>query len=222
MDIFVDIPGLTFSIVSSIEPLTDERKAAADAKILEIISDLHNWRRSWENANQNAVSEMSLPLDDDIASSWVQDLVSRPLAANTPEQAADLLIYNSALIQLMNLQDFLQTGNRSPQPFPAHIDQAVLKGPDQPLYMPEDVKYRWQPSMEGLRLMRLASNLFTSRESSVILSASPVAIIYNSLLATEGLGRIFLSAMANPNDYAMTDRELSVFRLWKSTESTKI
>ncbi|KZL67301.1 C6 finger domain-containing protein [Colletotrichum tofieldiae] len=216
MDSFVDIPGLTFSIAFSTEPLSSEKRIAADARVLEMISDLHNWRRSWEMSNQHVVSEVLMPLkEDDISISWVRSLLSHPLATNTAEQAAELLIYNSALIQLMNLRDFLQTGNRLPRPFPNDIDLAVLKKPDQPLYTPEDLKYRWQPSVEGLRLMRLAPKLFASSESSVLLSASPFGIIYNSLLGTEGLGRFFLSGMTTPNDYALTDTELSIFRLWR-------
>ncbi|KAK2006103.1 hypothetical protein LZ32DRAFT_651967 [Colletotrichum eremochloae] len=218
MDIFVDIPGLTVEIVLPTEPLSTEKKAAANARVLKTISELHHWRRIWELSNRHSVSEVFMPLKDDgITITWAQYLLSRPLMPNTAEQAAELLIYNSAIIQLMNLQDILETGNRLPPSLPPEIDRTMLKESDQPLYMPEDIKYRWQPLMEALRLMRLAPEIFASTASAVMLSASPFGIIYNASLGTEGLGRVFLSAMTTPNDYEMTDRELAIFRLWKPT-----
>ncbi|KAK1986929.1 hypothetical protein LZ30DRAFT_746092 [Colletotrichum cereale] len=221
MDIFVDIPGLTVSVTISAERLSSEKKAAADAAVLKMMSELHDWRRAWESSNQHSVLEVSMPLKDgEVAINWAQGLLSRPLMPNTAEQAAELLIYNSAIIQLMNLQDILHTGNRHPQSLPSEIDTTILKRPDQPLYMPEDIKYRWQPLMEGLRLLRPASKIFASSESAVMLSASPFGIIYNASLGTEGLGRVFLSAITTENDYEMTDRELAIFRLWKPTELT--
>ncbi|KAK2029815.1 hypothetical protein LX32DRAFT_348067 [Colletotrichum zoysiae] len=221
MDIYVDISRLTFSIAHPAEPLSTEKNAAADALVLKMISELHDWRRTWEGPNQNGVSEVFMPFkDDEIAMIWAQDLLSRPLLPDTAEQAAELLIYNSAIIQLTNLQDILRTGNRLPPSLPAEIDRAILKKPDRPLYMPEDIKYRWQPLMEGLRLMRVVPKIFASNESAVMLSASPFGIIYNASLGTEGLGRVFLSTMTTPDDYDMTDRDLAIFRLWEPKVST--
>ncbi|CCF38469.1 hypothetical protein CH063_01915, partial [Colletotrichum higginsianum] len=219
MDICVDIPGLTFSVASSTKTLSTEQKTASAAAIHEMLSKLYDWRRAWESNNRYAATEVFTPLEENlICSPWVQMLLSRPLLLNTAQQAAEMLIYNSALVQLMNLQDFLQTGNRFPEALPTIINQAILRGPDQPLYMPEDIKHRWQPSIEGLRIMRLVKKLFTSSEDSVLISLSPIGIIYNSLLATEGMGRFFLSMITVPDDYARTDEELSIFRLWKSSE----
>ncbi|WQF84132.1 Putative zn(2)Cys(6) fungal-type DNA-binding domain-containing protein [Colletotrichum destructivum] len=219
MDICVDIPGLTFSVASSAKTLSTEQKTASSAAIHEMLSKLYDWRRVWESNNRHAAMEVFTPLKENIiCSPWVQMLLSRPLLLNTAQQAAEMLIYNSALVQLMNLQDFLQTGNRFPEALPTIINQAILRGPDQPLYMPEDIKHRWQPSIEGLRIMRLVKNIFTSSEDSVLISLSPIGIIYNSLLATEGMGRFFLSLITVPDDYARTDEELSIFRLWKSSE----
>ncbi|KAK1703972.1 uncharacterized protein BDZ83DRAFT_228687 [Colletotrichum acutatum] len=159
-----------------------------------------------------------MPLDkgaEHIPLPWAKTLVSRPIEVNSPEQAAELIIYNASITQLMNLQVLLDTGMRHPMPFPEDIDRAMLKPAEHPLYKPNEVKHRWQPSMEGLRLMRLApKQLSVSNGTSVMLAASPIGIIYNSLLGTEGLGNLLLSTMALPSDYAITSRELSVFRLW--------
>ncbi|KAK1573849.1 uncharacterized protein LY79DRAFT_567484 [Colletotrichum navitas] len=221
MDIFVDVPGLTVSIAHPAEPLSPEKKAAACAVILKMISKLHDWRRVWERSNQNSVSEVFMPLEDDgITISWVRDLLSQPLMLNTAEQATELLIYNSAIVQLMNLQDILDTGNRFPPSLPSELDRTIPKKPDRGLYMPEELQYRWQPLMEGLRLMRLVPKIFSSVEYTVMLSASPFGIIYNASLGTEGVGRVILSTMTTPDDNEMADRELSIFRLWKPAEST--
>ncbi|KAK1990585.1 hypothetical protein LX36DRAFT_592313 [Colletotrichum falcatum] len=219
MDIFVSIPGLTVSIALPAEPLSNDEKAAANAGVLKMISELHDWRRAWENSNQHSISEVSIPLADyGIAIIWARDLLSQPLMPNTAEQAAELVIYNAAIIQLMNLQDILHTGNRFPPSLPSEIDMNMLKKRDKPLYMPEDIKYRWQPLMEGLRLMRLAPRMFAFAKSTAVLSVSPFSIIYNASLGTGGLGRVCLSTMTTPDEYERADRELAIFRLWKRTE----
>ncbi|KAK1459879.1 hypothetical protein CPAR01_02173 [Colletotrichum paranaense] len=218
MDHFVDIPGLTLSIASRNRPLFNNEIEAARDKIDQLLRDLRDWRWRWKCDNPDAAREADMPLDgeiEDISLTWAKTLASRPIEVKTPEQAAELIIYNASITQLMNLQVLLDTGTRDPMPFPENIDKAVLKPAEDPLYTPNEVKYRWQPSMEGLRLMRLAPKLLSvSNGTSVMLAASPIGIIYNSLLATEGLGNLFLSTMAVPSDYAITNRELSVFRLW--------
>ncbi|KAI3553752.1 hypothetical protein CABS03_03371 [Colletotrichum abscissum] len=218
MDHFVDIPGLTLSITSRNRPLFNNEIEAARDKIDQLLRDLRDWRWRWKCDNPDAAREADMPLDEemeDISLPWAKTLASRPIEVKTPEQAAELIIYNASITQLMNLQVLLDTGTRHPMPFPEDIDKAVLKPAEDPLYTPNEVKYRWQPSMEGLRLMRLAPKLLSvGNGTSVMLAASPIGIIYNSLLATEGLGNLFLSTMAVPSDYTITNRELSVFRLW--------
>lgn len=218
MDLFVDIPGLTFSVASSNRLLFNNEIEAARAKIDQLLRDLRDWRWSWEYNNPGAAKEFDMPLDEgaeDISLPWAKDLLAKPIEVKTPEQAAELIIYNASITQLMNLQAFLDTGRRHPVPFPEDIERTMLKPAEDPLYTPNEVKHRWQPSMEGLRLMRLAPKLLSaSNGTSVMLAASPIGIIYNSLLATEGLGNLFLSTMAVPNDYTITHGELSVFRLW--------
>ncbi|KAK1675581.1 hypothetical protein BDP55DRAFT_715699 [Colletotrichum godetiae] len=217
MDIFVDIPGLTFSIASKNRSLSEDEKDAAHARIDRLSSDLHAWRWRWEYNNPGAAREIHLPLEGEAESVpllWAKDLLSKPIEVKTPEQAAELIIYNASITQLMNLEALLDMGVRHPQPFPGNIEESIIKLAGDPLYKPNEVKHRWQPSMEGLRLMRLAPKLLSaSNGTSVMLAASPLGIIYNSLLGTEGLGTLFLSTMAVPRDYAITDRELSVFRL---------
>ncbi|WYZ36863.1 hypothetical protein EsH8_II_000369 [Colletotrichum jinshuiense] len=213
MDIFVDIPGLTTSVGSFSGPLYEEEKSLAHAKILELFSKLYNWRRQWQNANQNAATEIFSPQDaDNISTPWIRDMISRSLSLKTSEQAAELIIYNAALIQLMNLQALLDTGVRDPQPFPGTISPSILKPAADPLYMPHEIKHRWQPSIEALRLMRCSTKLLSANEGSVMLAASPIGIIYNSLLANEGLGRCFISATTGPSDYEILETELSIFR----------
>ncbi|OHF00688.1 hypothetical protein CORC01_04005 [Colletotrichum orchidophilum] len=218
MDLFVIIPGLTVSIASPNRLYLDNEKVDAHARIDQLLADLQDWRWHWESDNPGAAREVDLPLEaeaDGISLPWAKVLLSRPLAVKTAEQAAELIIYNASIIQLMNLRALLDTGVRHPQPFPPDIEISMLKAADEPLYTPNNVKYRWQPSIEALRLMRLAPKLLTiTNGTSVMLAASPLGIIYNSLLGTEGLGNLFLSTMAVPSDYSITDRELSVFRLW--------
>ncbi|EXF79253.1 hypothetical protein CFIO01_05041 [Colletotrichum fioriniae PJ7] len=218
MDLFVDIPGLTFSVASSNRLLFNNEIEAARAKIDQLLRDLRDWRWSWGYNNPGAAKEFDMPLDEgaeDISLPWAKDLLAKPIEVKTPEQAAELIIYNASITQLMNLQAFLDTGRRHPVPYPEDIERAMLKPAEDPLYTPNEVKHRWQPSMEGLRLMRLAPKLLSaSNGTSVMLAASPIGIIYNSLLATEGLGNLFLSTMAVPNAYTITHGELSVFRLW--------
>ncbi|KAI8298943.1 hypothetical protein K4K59_002494 [Colletotrichum sp. SAR11_240] len=144
---------------------------------------------------------------------WVKDLLSIALEVQTADQVTDLLVYDSALIYLMHILYALRTGDRRPQPFPTDMDASVQKTARDPLYMPDELKYQWQPAIEALRLMRLAPGLLSISDCSVMVPVSPIGIIYNSLLGNEGLGRVLLSTMNNPEDYEMAGLELSVFRI---------
>ncbi|KAJ0329013.1 hypothetical protein COL922a_012981 [Colletotrichum nupharicola] len=180
----------------------------------DLLARFYEWRRNWELANPQAAAEVWLPITaDDVPQPWVKDLLSKALEVQTADQVTDLLVYNSALIYLMHMLYALRTGDRRPQPFPANMDYSVGKAAGDPLYMPDELKYQWQPAIEALRLMRLAPGLLSISDCSVMVPVSPIGIIYNSLLGDEGLGRVLLSTMNNPEDYEMAGLELSVFRI---------
>ncbi|TDZ27766.1 hypothetical protein C8035_v008726 [Colletotrichum spinosum] len=212
MDVMVDLPGLSSMATSHAAPLTRETKLQLENQTLDIRARLHHWRKDWATANPDAATEVVLPLDADyLPESWIKEMLSRPLQVNTAQQACELIIYNAALVFVNQLLVVWRTGVRQPQPFPDDADESVAKAANDPLYMPEEVKHAWQPSIEGLRILRLAPKLFSRSDVAVMLATSPQGIIYNSLLATEGMGRMFLSMMSAPENFTHLHYELSVF-----------
>ncbi|KAF9878812.1 C6 finger domain-containing protein [Colletotrichum karsti] len=214
IDMYIDLPELGALLGPSSSPLTEDRKLEAEMKAKGLLSRLHDWRRDWEVANPKAATEVWLPLDtEDVKIPWVKNLVTKALDVQTANQATDLLIYNSTLIYVMQALAILRTGIREPQPFPAELDPAVEKTAEDPLYMPQDLKYQWQPLLETLRIMRLAPGLLAASNSTVMLAVSVIGIVYNYIKATEGLGRILLSTMNNPEQYEAAASELRFFQL---------
>ncbi|KAI8234547.1 hypothetical protein K4K55_004729 [Colletotrichum sp. SAR 10_96] len=214
IDLYIELPGLGASLGPSSATLSEDDKIDIEMETRDLLARFYEWRRNWELANPQAAAEVWLPITaDDVPQAWVKDLLSKALEVQTADQVTDLLVYNSALIYLMHMLYALRTGDRRPQPFPATMDYSVEKAAGDPLYMPDELEYQWQPAIEALRLMRLAPGLLSISDCSVMVPVSPIGIIYNSLLGNEGLGRVLLSTMNNPEDYDMAGLELSVFRI---------
>ncbi|KAE9568374.1 hypothetical protein CGMCC3_g15492 [Colletotrichum fructicola] len=214
IDLYIELPGLGASLGPSSATLSEDDKIEVEMGTRDLLARFYEWRRNWELANPQAAAEVWLPITaDDVPQAWVKDLLSKALEVQTADQVTDLLVYNSALIYLMHMLYALRTGDRRPQPFPMDMDATVQKTARDPLYIPDELKYQWQPAIEALRLMRLAPGLLSISDCSVMVPVSPIGIIYNSLLGNEGLGRVLLSTMNNPEDYEMAGLELSVFRI---------
>ncbi|KAL0941374.1 C6 finger domain-containing protein [Colletotrichum truncatum] len=213
-DVFIDLPGLSASLVRSAMPMSADQKAELEMKTEGLISRLKKWRHQWEVDNPKVATEVWLPLtSEEVSPPWLNNLLSRPLEVRTAEHAAHLLVYNAGVIYLMQILVALRTGVHQPQPFPAEMDPSVAKPADDPLYMPNELKYPWQPSIEALRLMRLAPKLLSIRESTTMIAASPIGIIYNSLVRNDTLSRLFLSTIARPKEYDIIRSELSAFSI---------
>ncbi|KAL3291281.1 C6 finger domain-containing protein [Colletotrichum asianum] len=214
IDLYIELPGLGASLGPSSATLSKDDKIEIEMETRDLLARFYEWRRNWELENPRAAAEVWLPITaDDVPQPWVKDLLSIALEVQTADQVTDLLVYDSALIYLMHILYALRTGDRRPQPFPTDMDATVQKTARDPLYMPDELKYQWQPAIEALRLMRLAPGLLSISDCSVMVPVSPIGIIYNSLLGNEGLGRVLLSTMNNPKDYEMAGLELSVFRI---------
>ncbi|KAH8893105.1 hypothetical protein GQ53DRAFT_123107 [Thozetella sp. PMI_491] len=182
-DILVDIPELVERISVDSRSLLETEEITE--KLRSLRSNMTCWRMEWGAFNAASTKEVrQYQYAGHFLVSPIALLLSSVLVCRSAQQAVELLYYNAAMLYLCQLECVLE--GRAPDQHMNMIHAyhqvpvalGVSKGQgNQPLLLPNEVRFPWQYGMEGLRIL---ANLRVALAAcpEVYLPFAPIAILY--------------------------------------------
>ncbi|KAK1833061.1 hypothetical protein QBC39DRAFT_280101 [Podospora conica] len=176
MDILVDLPGIAEDLASP-PAVGDDRQAACRVKIVSHLTGLRQWRREWNIAHTRSIRTVTVEGEDDI-------LPTRLVFSSTA-QAAEIMLYNEALLFLTKLGAMAHMESTSS--FALRMTDGP--GKENLSFVPSDVvEPRLQPALETLMAMGSATKLFASSdEKRTVMTPAPLAAVYITLMEEPAL-----------------------------------
>jgi hypothetical protein len=179
VDILVDLPGLGEDVVSP------QNHASCQEKIGILISRLRAWRWDWEAAHSGTVREVPYRVEmAGIETDVFKELLSTSLEFESLTRALEILMYNAALLYLMQLEAAARGGTAEPESLSddenAYIRRvAALRRVNSPLLLPGEPKFLCQPAIEAFRVMPCITKLLTTTtEKETLITLAPLGIMY--------------------------------------------
>lgn len=157
-------------------------------KISELILNLSNWRIQWNYEHPNAVWEACRHSTDDVNTIFtLEEILSKSLEFSSVSLALEILYYDTALIQLMQLEKTISYPSiqkrmvrREDLPY---ICQMAYGANGNGLLLPNQVGFQIQPAIEAFRITQfIMKKLENSYRNTQYIPPSPFGIIYWALM----------------------------------------
>jgi hypothetical protein len=214
-DILMDIPGLANRV--TVLPYSEREGWGLRANLESLQAQLSKWREEWQAHNPEPArlvkstqthQTTSLPLIDSILAS--------SLRFQTPEQAVELLQYNSAMLYFSQLELILDGRHLDPQMVISTMESeanSILSlgnnGVTNPLLAPGEVRFPWQYWIEGLQITATMRGEL-SISTRVYVTFAPIAILY-CFSRWLGVQQIMLPMISNEEWAEAAERELGIY-----------
>ncbi|KAH8653805.1 hypothetical protein BX600DRAFT_471667 [Xylariales sp. PMI_506] len=225
-DILVDLPGLRDK-VSSLSLLSEKDQNKLSYDIDRRLSQLFRWRWEWEESNSCSAREIAIkPLagnHDDKHYLASKDMLSTGIEFIVPDQASEILSYNAAIIELVELQCAVHcqlAHMNTPIPRLKHNEggmtarSELMHRPDKCLLLPNELNFLWQPAIEALRVLACIPQRFSSDTPQTFLTTLPIGILY-CFLKKAGLHYLVVAIIGRDLDGKQADIEFDHEQEWE-------
>ncbi|KAK3309468.1 uncharacterized protein B0T15DRAFT_3859 [Chaetomium strumarium] len=183
MDIFVDLPGIAEAVV------VPTNRAACLEKIDALSIALNDWRWNWQCANSGSVRQVHNEgmEEGDITSTPLMELILQAsLEFDSPRLALDILLYNAALVYLMQIRSVANGQDPRHEPLSpddeGYIRQQIALSRHNPLLLPGTVKFRCQAAAEGFMTLSCIRRLMATTPTAVtVVTPATIGIVYCAL-----------------------------------------
>ncbi|KAK4445898.1 hypothetical protein QBC34DRAFT_153894 [Podospora aff. communis PSN243] len=169
MDVFINLPGLSEDMA------VPERLINAKERVHASMDALQTWRQDWDASYSPHTKPPPKNDKQDSIHPLFRDATPTRLRFDSPTRALEILLYNSALLYLMQLLEVATRRIAALSPPP--LDPTTPK-PDAFL-LTNPRSSRIQPALEGLHALSAMPELCSATEEKVtIVTPAPMAILY--------------------------------------------